>query len=118
LDGSYFKENPDWDPEDHAWSVLTGRTQEEIAAGLPPRRMAGVAGGRPMPEGAVEAPMPDSIVPMKASLSEKVPASGEWLFEIKWDGIRALCFVQDGAAHRFAQNSCNASTPASVLPGR
>ena len=27
--------DPDWDIEEHAWSVKTGRTQEEIAADLP-----------------------------------------------------------------------------------
>jgi bifunctional non-homologous end joining protein LigD len=29
---------PGWDVEDHAYSVLTGRTQEEIAANLPARK--------------------------------------------------------------------------------
>lgn len=111
--------DPDWDPEDHAWSVLTGRTQEEIAAGLPPRPMAQGAKGRPLPERAVEAPMPDSIVPMKATLSETVPASGEWLYEIKWDGIRALCFVRDGTLRIDSRkgNSCERQYPEfSVLP--
>jgi bifunctional non-homologous end joining protein LigD len=29
---------PGWNVEDYAWSVISGRTQEEIAQGLPPKR--------------------------------------------------------------------------------
>jgi len=33
------------------------------------------------------------------------PARGEgWLYEIKWDGVRAICFVDNGAV-RFTSRS-------------
>jgi bifunctional non-homologous end joining protein LigD len=36
-----------WDVEDHAWSVLSGRTQEEIAQGLPARKAKRKVAGSP-----------------------------------------------------------------------
>ncbi len=38
---------PGWNIEDHAWSVLSGRTQEEIAAGLPAHKSKRKAAGAP-----------------------------------------------------------------------
>ncbi|MBV9507484.1 MAG: DNA ligase D [Acidobacteriia bacterium] len=37
--------------------------------------------------------MPESIEPMKASLADKPPNGQDWLFEIKWDGVRAIASV-------------------------
>jgi bifunctional non-homologous end joining protein LigD len=37
--------------------------------------------------------MPSAIAPMKATLTEKVPHGADWLFEIKWDGVRAIAFI-------------------------
>jgi bifunctional non-homologous end joining protein LigD len=36
---------------------------------------------------------PESIIPMLATLSEKSFNNREWVFEIKWDGVRALSFI-------------------------
>lgn len=33
---------------------------------------------------------------MMATLAEHPPRGDDWLFEIKWDGVRALCFVENG----------------------
>ncbi len=42
-------------------------------------------------------PMPDTIVPMMAKLESKVPRpDAPWAFEFKWDGIRALAYVEGG----------------------
>ncbi len=38
----------------------------------------------------------DEIEPMLASSAEKPPASGDYLYEVKWDGIRALIALDDG----------------------
>ena len=38
---------PGWDLEDYAWSVLSGRTQEEIAQGMPARKSKRKAAGDP-----------------------------------------------------------------------
>src|ERR1039457_6364775 len=44
-------------------------------------------------KGARQAGMPASIEPMMASLVDKPPRGDEWLFEVKWDGVRAIAFV-------------------------
>ncbi len=83
--------DPNWDVEKLDWSVLSGRSLSEIEAGLPAR--AGTTGGL---EGAREAPMPTSLEPMLATLITKPFSDPDWLFELKWDGMRALAFVRDG----------------------
>jgi bifunctional non-homologous end joining protein LigD len=119
---------PGWDVEAHAFSALSGRTQEEIARNLPARktkrRTAGAsdrvwASSRPAKraaktaapaiaapprkkkgqidptdlKGARAAEMPDAIEPMMATLAETPPRGDDWLFEVKWDGVRALAFI-------------------------
>src|SRR6187455_1371460 len=37
--------------------------------------------------------MPAEVEPMKASIADKPPRGHEWLFEVKWDGVRAIAFV-------------------------
>ena len=39
--------------------------------------------------------MPAAIEPMKATLAERVPRGDEWLFEVKWDGVRAVAFLDN-----------------------
>jgi len=45
-------------------------------------------------KGARRAEMPASIEPMMASLADRPPRGDEWLFEVKWDGVRAIAFVE------------------------
>ena len=40
--------------------------------------------------------MPSAIEPMTAMLAERPPRGEEWLFEVKWDGVRAIAFVERG----------------------
>ena len=47
-------------------------------------------------EGSKRAPMPEQISVALAEPSEKSFSDPRWLFEIKWDGERALAFVRDG----------------------
>lgn len=82
--------NPDWDPEDHLWSAVSGRTPEEIAA----HTRAPAARSARWPKGAVEAPMPLEIEPMLAEPARPFD-DANWSFELKWDGIRALAFCQE-----------------------
>ena len=85
---------PGWNIEDHARSVLTGRTQQEIAENLPPPQPPTPnPQSRSFPTGAVKAPMPQSVPPMLATLATHPPSGDSWLFEVKWDGVRALCFI-------------------------
>jgi bifunctional non-homologous end joining protein LigD len=93
---------PGWDPEDHSQSVLSGRTQEEIARGLeavePPK-----ASPKAKPAAST---MPKIIAPMLAELGKGTPpATGDWIYEIKWDGVRALCFIDGGKLHMVSRNA-------------
>jgi bifunctional non-homologous end joining protein LigD len=92
--------DPNWDIDEHDGSVLTGRTIEEIEEGLPPSENPAVAtagGANPAAlEGARKATMPSKIAPMLATLAEKPFSHPDWVFEIKWDGIRALAWIDDG----------------------
>ena len=123
---------PGWDVESLAYSVLSGRTQEEIARNLPARKTkrktAGAAdrvwatsppakraraaaqpakAAKTAPakkkvkydlsslKGAQLAEMPASIEPMKATIGDRVPRGDGWLFEVKWDGVRAVAFIDN-----------------------
>ena len=39
--------------------------------------------------------MPTALEPMKATLTDRPPRGDEWLFEIKWDGVRAIGFLEN-----------------------
>jgi bifunctional non-homologous end joining protein LigD len=67
-----------WDPEADTRSVLQG------------------PGDISSTEGAVRADMPAALEPMLATLGNSVPSGSDWLYEVKWDGYRALCFVEGG----------------------
>jgi len=60
-----------------------------------------VIGGVP---GAVEGPMPSVIHPMLATLVDKPFDDDEWLFEIKWDGYRAVIFLDKGKVRLISRN--------------
>ncbi len=104
---------PGWDPEDHSRSVITGRTQEEIAQELdptdPPKAKSPQRETKKLEKivGARRGPMPAIVSPMLAELGKGNPLSGkEWLYEIKWDGVRAVCFL-DGNSLRILARSGN-----------
>ncbi len=54
--------------------------------------------------GVQTAAMPRSIEPMKAVLVDKPFDRKGWVFEEKYDGIRAICFIEDGKAILFSRN--------------
>lgn len=118
---------PGWDVETHSFSVLTGRSQEEIAKDMPARN--GVEKKKSDPAikeskpgaktrigslpGAVRATMPGAIVPMSAQLVDTPPKGDDWLFEVKWDGVRAICFIEDNKVWITSRNgnSCERQYP-------
>ncbi len=50
-------------------------------------------------------PMPEKLMPMLAFSSEKAFDSSDWLFEIKWDGYRALTFVGTNKVSIYSRNN-------------
>ena len=87
--------DPTWTIDEHDGSVLTGRVLTEIEQGLPPSGAAEAPGPAAL-EGARKAPLPARLAPMLATLFEKPFSDPDWLFEIKWDGMRALAWIKDG----------------------
>jgi bifunctional non-homologous end joining protein LigD len=60
--------------------------------------------------GPVKRPMPLKIHPMLAESVEKAFDGADWLFEIKWDGYRAIAFI-DGGKVRLVSLNQNDLTP-------
>ncbi|MFP5346766.1 MAG: hypothetical protein ACLGIA_07050, partial [Actinomycetes bacterium] len=52
------------------------------------------------------APMPELVRPMLATLGELPPSSrdGEYAYEMKWDGVRAVLYVGDGRLRVVSRN--------------
>jgi bifunctional non-homologous end joining protein LigD len=53
---------------------------------------------------AVKRPMPTTIHPMLATSIDKPFDGPDWLFEIKWDGYRAIAFIEDGKLRLVSRN--------------
>src|ERR1700716_2813694 len=91
--------DPNFDIEKFDTSVKTGRTKEEIEQGKDAvwssRREEG-QGGLINLANAEKGPMPKSLDPMKAQLLDQPFDDDRWLFEVKWDGIRLVSFIDNG----------------------
>lgn len=63
--------------------------------------------------------MPGFLVPMGAELTDQPPKGKGWIFEVKWDGVRALAYIDAGALTLFTrnENKCERQYPElQVLP--
>lgn len=97
---------PDYNIDDYAWSVATRRTQDQIAENVEPVQLADVPGAK-------KAPLPSGIDPMLATAVNAAPEGGYWVYEIKWDGVRALCRIHNGKLeiHSRRGNRCEQQYP-------
>lgn len=98
-----------WTLPEPSVSVLTGRTIAQIAAETTHRWQAqgdpapARSSARRAPRGLGLSrrgrdPFPKTIAPALATLVEQPFDDARWLFEIKWDGVRALAYLRrDGA---------------------
>jgi bifunctional non-homologous end joining protein LigD len=53
---------------------------------------------------AVKRPMPSTIHPMLATTVDEPFDGPDWLFEIKWDGYRAVAFIDNGKLRLVSRN--------------
>ena len=51
-----------------------------------------------------KAPMPHTIHPMLATLVDRAFDDQQWLYEIKWDGYRAIAFLDGGSVRLVSRN--------------
>ncbi len=49
-------------------------------------------------------PMPHEVKPMLAKVKEKPFDEKGWLFEVKWDGYRAIAEIKNGEANLYSRN--------------
>jgi bifunctional non-homologous end joining protein LigD len=85
-------------------SALSGKSMKELArgdrvwrSGNPDRSRSS---GR---KSAISAPLPPFVEPMKALLAES-PPRGDWLYEIKFDGFRAIALKGGHEARLLSRN--------------
>lgn len=60
----------------------------------PPSSVAEGRGG--ILPGAVKAPLPDRLAPQLATLATGIPSTGQWTYELKFDGYRLLTRFEQG----------------------
>jgi len=86
-------------------SVETGRDLDGIAKGLKSRKKAAKAEATAKVwTGGKAVALPDFRPPQLATLVDAVPAGREWLFEMKYDGYRALAAIAGGEVRVFTRN--------------
>ena len=56
------------------------------------------ARGTAIPAGAKKAALPEKLSPQLATLATGVPRSGDWVYEIKFDGYRLMTRLENGRA--------------------
>lgn len=102
--------DPAWRVEDHAESVKSGKTLADIAGD---RKAAQWTSSKPAPPAAaavrrhkpVLAALPDIASPMLATAIDAPFDDPKWLFELKWDGYRALVRIEgDGSVAIASRN--------------
>src|SRR5262245_22524337 len=81
-------------------SVLSSRSMDEIAQGTKP--------GKPGSEfelgDAPKASMPHKVKPMLATPVAEAFDQAGWLFELKWDGYRAIAEIEMGKVRLYSRN--------------
>jgi bifunctional non-homologous end joining protein LigD len=63
--------------------------------------------------------MPSAIEPMKAQIAEHPPRGDDWLFEVKWDGVRAIALIENESLRLQSRtgNRCERQYPElAVIP--
>ncbi len=94
-------------------SVLSHKTLEEVAAANPDRssrqknlsqiRLTEIMASEDLKDAPVK-PMPHGIKPMLTTLIKEPFDHPEWIFEVKWDGYRAIAEIQDGKVSLYSRN--------------
>jgi bifunctional non-homologous end joining protein LigD len=81
-------------------SVKTGRTLEELGG----RRAQKISRAAPDVSAAPKAPQPRDVRPMLATLVDHSFDREGWIFEIKWDGFRAVAETGNGKVRLYSRN--------------
>src|ERR1700724_2481831 len=111
--------DPTWNVEEHGESVVSGRPipkthkekqkEKRSVQDSPPPSPAELPGAR-------SAPMPRDVSVTLAKLADKPFSDPNWLFEIKWDGIRTVAFVENGDVRLFSRSKRDVTTEFPEFP--
>ncbi|MGA2394985.1 MAG: non-homologous end-joining DNA ligase [Candidatus Lustribacter sp.] len=99
-----------YDINKHGESAKTGKTIDDIAHNAKAKvwksdRLAASATKRPAVTRAKADPFPRNINPMLATLIDAPFDDPEWVFEVKWDGFRAIAAIDaDGTVTLTSRN--------------
>jgi bifunctional non-homologous end joining protein LigD len=89
-------------------SVVTKRSLERIAKESGEGSSVWHSGGHKEDinlDGAEKAPMPQNIKPMYATLVDQSFNNKDWIYEIKWDGFRAIAEVNYNEVELYSRNN-------------
>ena len=109
-----FKKKDAWARPLAEYDVISALPDSVVAHPLGPveeRERRGAPAPEPAPggpdalaaAGAKKAALPATLKPQLATLSKAVPADGQWLYEIKFDGYRLLARIERGRARLFTR---------------
>lgn len=97
--------DPEWKIEEHSKSVKSGKLPAPPRHPRTPAESPRAASRTPSTlSGAIPGPVPKNIRPALASLGETPSQDSGWLYEIKWDGIRVIPFVESGKTTLIARS--------------
>jgi bifunctional non-homologous end joining protein LigD len=101
----------DWDIEAEPTSVLSGRTNDEVAAGgrTPTETPVAQSLADIDLSAAVEAPRPTFVKPMLATAVDRPFSDEAWLYELKLDGYRVQAVVDGHAVKLWTRNRKDAA---------
>lgn len=92
-------------------SIATAPTAEVQKMSRPRGGRQGASAGskatptRKMPSGAIRRPMLDTFTPALATISDHPFSDPAWIFEIKWDGARALARIAEDEVRLIARSN-------------
>jgi len=93
--------DPHWNADEHGESVVSGKSLPLDGKQKPGDAQPVNPGGLP---GAEAAPMPDSVDVTLAKLEGEPFSDPNWLFEIKWDGVRTIAFLKEGKVRLLSRS--------------
>jgi len=88
--------DPDYDVDDHPESAVTGATLADLAGNAGAAQWTSdrpAAPSRTRPRRAPADALPHDVSPMLATLVEQPFDDPAWVFEVKWDGYRAIASI-------------------------
>ena len=86
-------------------SVLSERTLVPRSTPITSKKAPAAKSAKPSPKPAktTKRPLPDMLQPQLATLVES-PPSGDWSYEVKFDGYRILARIENGEVRLFTRN--------------